>query len=142
MGDVFSREKRSEVMRGIRSKDTRPEMFVRRALHKAGYRYRLHRGDLPGKPDIVLPRLRVIVQVRGCFWHGHGCWLAHEPGSRRGYWLPKIEGNRARDRRNDRMLRKMGWAVLVVWECKCRRIGSSERAIARLLAALSEAEGG
>jgi DNA mismatch endonuclease, patch repair protein len=121
MADIFSPAKRSEVMARIRAKDTKPEWAVRRAIHTMGFRFRLHDHRLPGRPDIVLPRRRLIVQVKGCFWHGHSCLKGRVPGTNRHYWLPKIERNRARDVRNDRKLRAMGWRVRTVWECRIRR---------------------
>jgi DNA mismatch endonuclease (patch repair protein) len=108
-------------MSRIRSKDTRPEIAVRRILHGLGYRFRLHRTDLPGRPDIVLPRHGKIVLVHGCFWHGHTCRIASRPKSNAGYWLPKIERNRARDVRNREALAALGWQVLELWECDIRR---------------------
>ena len=116
--DVFTPEKRSKVMSAIRSKDTTPELVVRRALHRAGYRYSLHRKDLPGRPDIVLPKYRTAIQVRGCFWHGHVCFDGHVPKSRVSYWKPKIENNKKRDLRNDRKLRGLGWKLVVIWACQ------------------------
>jgi DNA mismatch endonuclease, patch repair protein len=118
--DTISPEQRSLLMGRIRSKDTRPERVVRSMLHMMGYRFRLHRKDLPGKPDIVLPRHRKIVLVHGCFWHGHTCQLASKPKSNRGYWRPKIAINRARDRRNRTSLKRAGWQVLELWECDIR----------------------
>src|SRR5213080_3897737 len=115
--DTISQERRSLLMGRIRSKDTRPERVVRSMLHMMGYRFRLHRKDLPGKPDIVLPRHRKIVLVQGCFWHGHTCQLASKPKSNRGYWGPKIQTNRKRDRRNKTALKRAGWQVLELWEC-------------------------
>ena len=120
MADRFSTEKRSEIMSRIRSKNTKPEMRVRSALHRLGYRFRLHRTDLPGTPDLVLPRFRAVVQVRGCFWHGHDCPVGHTPRSNTAYWGPKIERNKARDRRSDAALGEKGWKVIEVWECACR----------------------
>lgn len=124
MPDVFDSRQRSEVMSRIRSKDTKPELLIRRALHKRGFRYRLHDRQLPGRPDIVLPRYRTVIQVRGCFWHQHpdpGCVDSRLPGSRRDYWVPKLEKNVARDKANDERLGAAGWKVLVVWECACTR---------------------
>lgn len=126
MADVFTRAKRSEVMSGIRSKDTKPELAVRRTLHRLGYRFRLHAKNLPGRPDIVLRRYRTIVQVQGCFWHGHRCLKGRIPEVNRDYWQPKIAGNKARDKRNQRRLRAMGWRVRTVWECKVRKWSQSE----------------
>lgn len=116
--DTFSIEQRSECMRRIRSTDTQPEMVVRRLLHGAGFRYRLHRSDLPGRPDIVLPRYKVVVFVHGCFWHGHdACVDGHRPKSNSSYWNAKLEGNRQRDARNAQRLAELGWRRIVVWEC-------------------------
>jgi DNA mismatch endonuclease (patch repair protein) len=104
-----------------RSKDTKPELLLRRLLHAEGYRYRLHRRDLPGSPDIVFPSRRKIVEVRGCFWHGHGCAvLGQLPKSRTEYWTPKIAGNKERDAKNLRLIGELGWDVLEVWECQLR----------------------
>lgn len=109
---------RSEVMQRIRSRDTGPEVAVRRALHAAGLRYRLHVKSLPGTPDIVLPRRKVVVEVRGCFWHQHpGCSEARVPATRPEYWLPKLAANVARDHRNVVALRRLGWNVVIVWTC-------------------------
>lgn len=121
MGDVFTREKRSQVMSRIRAKDTKPELAVRRALYLLGFRFRLHAARLPGRPDIVIKKHRMIFQVKGCFWHGHRCLKGRVPGVNRAYWLEKIQGNKARDRRNDRRLRALGWRVRTVWECRVRR---------------------
>lgn len=96
-------------------------MAVRSMLHALGYRFRLHRKDLPGRPDIVLPRHRKIVLVQGCFWHGHNCRLASSPKSNEGYWSAKISGNRARDARNREALELQGWKVLELWECEIRQ---------------------
>jgi len=120
MADVFTREKRSEVMALIRSKNTKPERKVRKALHHLGYRFRIHVASLPGKPDIVLRKYQTVIHVRGCFWHGHHCRDGHKPKSKLRYWGPKLEGNKQRDKRNDQRLRRHGWSVLTVWECKCR----------------------
>lgn len=121
MTDVFTRSKRSTVMAAIRAKNTRPEVVVRRVLHMMGYRFRLHAAALPGKPDIVIPRIRTIFQVRGCFWHGHRCLKGRVPVANREYWGPKIAGNKQRDRRNDRKLRALGWQVNTIWECDIRQ---------------------
>ena len=139
MADVFTREKRSEVMAAIRAKDTKPEIAVRRALHAMGYRFRLHAAALPGRPDIVMKRLGLIVQVKGCFWHGHRCLKGRVPGLHRRYWLEKIEGNKARDARNERKLRAMGWSVKTIWECHVRR-SSPEELCASLTKVLHQAE--
>lgn len=118
MTDIVSPEKRSEMMSGIRGKDTKPEIIVRRLLHRLGYRFRLHREDLPGKPDIVLPKWRTLIFVNGCYWHGHeDCHLFRPPKSRTEFWTDKIGSNQARDTRNYAALGEAGWKVIVVWEC-------------------------
>lgn len=120
--DVFTEEKRSDVMSRIHSKDTGPEKVVRRLLTGAGFRYRLQSAALPGRPDLVLSKWKTVVFVNGCFWHMHsGCRLASRPESRTGYWLPKLERNRRRDLENERVLIASGWRVLVVWECACKK---------------------
>ena len=118
--DVHSPEKRSFNMSRIKGKDTRPEMMVRKWLWTNGYRYRLHRKDLPGKPDIVLPRYRTVILVHGCYWHRHGCWMTTTPASRQDFWLAKFEENVDRDQRNLIALLNDGWRVMVVWECTLR----------------------
>jgi DNA mismatch endonuclease (patch repair protein) len=106
-------------MRRIKSKGMKPELFVRTMVHNMGYRYRLHSRDLPGKPDLVFRPRKKVIEVRGCFWHQHrGCREAHIPKSRSGYWLPKLAGNRQRDKANYKQLLKLGWRILVVWECE------------------------
>lgn len=117
--DTLTQRQRSEIMARVRSKNTRPELAVRRLLHGMGYRFRLHRASLPGKPDIVLPRHRVAVFVHGCFWHRHaGCAATRTPKSRVAFWREKFESNVKRDRAARRKLRGDGWRVLVVWECQ------------------------
>ncbi|KAB2958565.1 MAG: DNA mismatch endonuclease Vsr [Candidatus Methylomirabilis oxygeniifera] len=119
--DTLSPEQRSERMSRVRSKDTKPELVVRRLVHGAGYRYRLHRRELPGCPDLVFPARRKVIFVHGCFWHRHArCPNCRLPKSRLDFWEPKLKANRDRDRRNERLLRKGGWSVLVVWECEVR----------------------
>ena len=117
-------------MSGIRGKNTKPEIIVRSLLHDMGYRFRLHRKDLPGKPDIVLPKWRTAVFVNGCYWHGHKkCDLFRLPKSRTEFWKEKIEGNRDRDRRNYSALLKKGWKTVVIWECaisKKRRLSKHD----------------
>jgi DNA mismatch endonuclease, patch repair protein len=106
-------------MRRIRKVDTKPEFVVRRAAHRLGYRFRLHRRDLPGTPDLVFPRLRKVIFVHGCFWHQHtGCKLARAPKSRLDYWLPKLRRNQQRDSDAEARLQRLGWDVLVIWECE------------------------
>lgn len=119
MGDNLSKEQRSARMRRIRSKDTKPEMAVRRLVHALGYRYRLHDRKIHGTPDLAFPSRRKLIMVHGCFWHLHpGCKQARLPKSRIGYWGPKLKANRARDARIKEALVTDGWAVLVLWECE------------------------
>ena len=119
MVDTLNKSQRSRVMSKIRGKDTKPELAVRSLLHQMGYRFRLHRHDLPGSPDIVLPRYRAVVFVHGCFWHRHeGCSKAYTVKTDpEGRWRKKFEQNVERDRRATAELRKLGWKVIVVWEC-------------------------
>jgi DNA mismatch endonuclease (patch repair protein) len=132
--DQVSRERRSWNMGRIRSDDTRPELEVRSMLHRMGYRFRLHAQDLPGKPDIILPRHRTVVFVHGCFWHQHpGCRRANVPKSNKQYWTVKLERNTRRDRVNIRSLRKLGWRVLVVWECELKNPERLRHRLARSL---------
>lgn len=133
MADTISQERRSALMRRIRSKDTRPEMAVRSLLHRLGYRFRLHRKDLPGRPDIVLPKHRKIVLVHGCFWHGHTCRLASKPKSNQAYWAEKIQGNQARDARSLAALQNQGWTVLQLWECEVRQFTGLEDKLRKFL---------
>ena len=120
-------------MRRVKGKDTAPELVVRRLVWRLGARYRLHRADLPGKPDLVLPGRRLVIFVHGCFWHGHGCGRCRIPATRRRYWLAKIERNRRRDRRCARQLRRLGWRVLTVWECRLKDRDRLSGRIARFL---------
>ncbi|MFM0597315.1 very short patch repair endonuclease [Paraburkholderia dilworthii] len=113
---------RSRVMSSIRSKNTRPELLVRSLLHRMGYRFRIHRSDLPGHPDSVLPRYRQIIFVHGCFWHRHTCPLGKVPKSNVDYWEPKIRRNQERDYIVGQALRELGWKVMVVWECEIRDV--------------------
>ena len=119
--DVFDSETRSRVMRRVKSRDTKPEMRVRRMLHAMGCRYRLHQRDLPGAPDIVMSGRRRIIFVHGCFWHGHDCKAGRKrPATHRDYWDVKLQRNRLRDAENLAKLEAMGWRVLIVWECETR----------------------
>ena len=119
--DTVSKKKRSEIMSRIRSKNTKPEMLVRKYLSSKGYKYRLHDKKLPGTPDIVLKRKRIAIQVRGCFWHGHNCKLSNYPKTNRKYWKNKINNNKKRDRKNDKLLRKMGYKLIIINECKINK---------------------
>jgi len=132
--DKFDRSKRSWIMARVKNKDTRPEMLVRSIVHGLGFRFRKNRTDLPGRPDIVLPRHRKIIFVHGCFWHGHKkCARASRPSSNEAFWARKLDSNMLRDRRNTKMLRKQGWDVLVVWQCE---ITDTERILNRIQAFL------
>ncbi|MCY4018956.1 MAG: very short patch repair endonuclease [Chloroflexi bacterium] len=117
MTDTVSAKKRSEVMSRVGSKDTKPELLIRKGLHARGFRYRLHVKDLPGKPDMVFPRYDSVIQVNGCFWHGHDCPRCRMPSSNTEYWNKKVARNMERDASNRRSLRDQGWRVLTIWEC-------------------------
>jgi DNA mismatch endonuclease (patch repair protein) len=121
MPDVHTTEQRSRNMAAIKGIDTKPEMRVRSALYSLGYRYRLHKKDLPGKPDIVLPRLRIAIFVHGCFWHSHSCrWGCSVPKTRAEFWADKRKATVERDNGNERKLNALGWDVVVVWECQSK----------------------
>jgi DNA mismatch endonuclease, patch repair protein len=124
---------RSAIMRSVRSRDTKPEMEVRRFVHGLGYRFRLHRKSLPGTPDLVFPRLRKVVFVHGCFWHGHGCARGNRmPKSNRDYWVAKIGRNRERDQLNRALLEAQGWEVCIAWECQIKSLQAQGELIAFL----------
>jgi DNA mismatch endonuclease, patch repair protein len=133
MTDVFSKSMRSWVMSRIHGKDTRPEKQVRSLLHVRGFRFSLHRKDLPGNPDIVLPRYGTVVQVQGCFWHGHSCKEGRRPRSNRKYWNAKLDRNKRRDSLNARMLRRLGWRRIVVWECQVKKLDDVGRRLTKLI---------
>lgn len=137
MPDQFTAAERSRVMRAVRSGDTTPELVVRRLIHAMGYRFRLHSAGLPGKPDVVLPRHSKVIFVHGCFWHRHACPAGQStPATRVDYWQAKFARNVARDKSNLRKLRRLGWSVLVVWECQTtvRRREALTRRLTRFLA--------
>lgn len=136
MTDNRSSESRSALMARIRGKNTAPEMIVRRLLHALGYRYRLHRRNLPGTPDIVFPSRRKAIFVNGCFWHSHCCKLGQPPKSHIDFWGPKLERNRLRDLENDKDLRRIGWRSFVVWQCQTR---TPESLVPKLLSFLGPA---
>jgi DNA mismatch endonuclease, patch repair protein len=127
MADTRSPEQRRRIMQSVRQKNTGPEWTVRRRLHACGFRYRLHVKHLPGCPDIVLPRLKTVIFVHGCFWHGHSCPKGRLPKSREDYWAPKINANRARDERCAAELEEMGWLVMTVWQCEIRDLAHLEQ---------------
>lgn len=131
MADIVDRKTRSRIMSRIGGKHTKPELLVRKALHSRGFRYRIHRRDLPGRPDIVLPRYRAIILVNGCFWHGHDCHLFRWPKTRQDFWKQKIGSNRQRDKRNLDALLAAGWRTCIVWECalKGKREAEVEKVI-------------
>jgi DNA mismatch endonuclease (patch repair protein) len=118
--DIVDAATRSRMMSGIRSTNTQPEIHIRRLLHRQGFRFRLHVRDMPGKPDIVLPRFRAVLFVHGCFWHGHACPLFRLPATRPDFWQAKIDRNRDNDRRAAEALAAAGWRVATVWECALR----------------------
>lgn len=132
--DSLSPEHRSWNMSRIRSTNTKPELRVRSLLHRMGFRFRLHRNDLPGKPDIILPRLKTVIFVHGCYWHRHpGCKFAYEPKTRVEFWTAKFADNVERDKRNRDALDALGWRVIVIWECEISDLISLERTLERML---------
>lgn len=138
--DVHSKETRSYNMSRIRSKDTKPEMLVRRFLHKNGFRYRLHVKSLPGKPDIVLPKYKTVILVHGCFWHGHeGCRYYVVPKTRTEWWLNKIQGNVANDRKKEGLLLAQGWKIISIWECELKK-NTLEATLDNLVTSLKAAQ--
>jgi DNA mismatch endonuclease, patch repair protein len=123
LADIVDKATRSSMMSGIRSRNTRPEMKVRRALHRAGFRFRLHVAGLAGKPDLVFPKHRAVLFVHGCYWHRHaGCRIASTPSTNREFWVCKFEANMKRDRQARQALLAAGWRVAVVWECATRKL--------------------
>lgn len=132
--DNLSPVERSGIMARVRSKNSRPELVVRKLVFALGYRYRLHAKDLPGHPDLVFRKRRKVIFVHGCFWHRHAaCALARLPKSRLDFWKPKLEGNKHRDQRNRRALNKEGWKVLTIWECQLKKIERLESTLRRFL---------
>lgn len=120
MPDVVDPATRSRMMSGIRGKDTKPEVRIRKGLHRLGFRYRLHDPRLPGKPDLVFPKYRAVILINGCFWHGHGCHMFKWPVQRADFWRAKIGSNRERDARHARALAAEEWRVLIIWECSLK----------------------
>jgi DNA mismatch endonuclease (patch repair protein) len=138
MADIWSPQKRSEVMSRIKGRDTKPEITLRSALHRAGYRFRKNDRRLPGAPDIVLPKYRTVVFVHGCFWHGHtGCSDFVWPKSRPGFWKKKILENKKRDQGNAKKLKMAGWLVIEVWECQLADSKSVQRFLRRFKATVT-----
>jgi DNA mismatch endonuclease (patch repair protein) len=137
MADRVSAKQRSKIMASVGTRDTGPELFLRKALYHLGYRYRTHYRKLPCKPDMAFPRLQKAIFVHGCFWHGHRCNWGRLPKSRLEYWEPKIAANRSRDRCSSRAIRRIGWDVLVIWQCELREI---ERILPRIRTFLGKVE--
>ncbi len=134
MVDNLTPRQRSEVMSAVKGKNTAPETLVRKALHSLGYRFRLHRNDLPGKPDIVLPKHHLCIFVHGCFWHQHpGCSRSARPVTNTDFWNAKLDGNVARDKRDIEGLQELGWRVCIVWECETKKPAQLTEAISRCL---------
>jgi DNA mismatch endonuclease (patch repair protein) len=126
MNDIVDPITRSKMMANIKGKNTKPELAVRSALHRMGYRFRLHRRDLPGRPDIVLPKYKAVIFVNGCFWHGHFCHLFRWPKTRENFWREKILANKKRDQKNIEALLQEGWRVCIIWECSIRKRQENE----------------
>ena len=132
MADIMTSAERSRRMASVRQSGTAPETALRKALHALGLRFRVNPRDLPGRPDIVLPRFRVAIFVHGCFWHGHHCTAGHPPATNRDYWVGKVAANRQRDRRKAAALRRLGWRVWVAWECELKTPSAAEQTAKRL----------
>lgn len=139
MIDIVDSATRSRMMAGILGKNTKPELTVRRYLHMQGYRYRLHRKDLPGKPDLVLAKYRIAIFVHGCFWHRHqGCAYATTPHNRRVFWEEKLNGNTLRDQKHISKLHEEGWRVLVIWECALKHLLGEIDVLQKMICSLDE----
>lgn len=121
MPDIFAPEKRHEIMQNVKTKNTAPEIKLRSLLHKNGFRFRVNRKDLPGKPDIVLPKYSAVIFVHGCFWHGHDCPRGQRPQTNADFWNQKIDRNVIRDKSDVSLLESLGWRVLIVWECEIKK---------------------
>lgn len=134
MMDNLTAAQRSKTMSRVRGKNTGPEMVVRRLIYRMGYRYRLHRADLPGKPDLVFRSLGKVIFVNGCFWHGHDCSSGKkQPKTNEGYWLPKLARNKERDKKNRTNLNELGWDILVLWECQLKDNNKLKKTIVSFL---------
>jgi len=132
--DVFSKDKRSRIMSKVKGKNTKPELVVRSLLHKMGYRFRLHRRDLPGNPDIVLPKYKKIIFVHGCFWHGHeGCPRSKRPTSNEDFWNKKLNRTICRDKENFTRLKEAGWSTYVVWTCELKDLDLLKNKLKRFI---------
>lgn len=124
MSDIFSSQKRSDIMSKIGGKNTKPEILVRKFLFSRGFRYRINVKTLPGKPDIVLPKYKTVIFINGCFWHGHNCKKGKLPSSNIDFWKEKISNNKSRDDKNSDLLAKLGWKVIIIWQCEISNINS------------------
>ena len=133
MTDIFSKQKRSEIMSKISSKDTRPEILVRKYLFANGFRYRKNVKKLPGKPDIVLPKYKTVIFVHGCFWHGHNCKAGKLPETRKEFWEEKIKGNVERDKKNNSELEKLGWNIITIWQCELKNNKNRTKTLEKLI---------
>lgn len=126
MSDIFSLQKRSDIMSKIGGKNTKPEILVRKFLFSKGFRYRINVKTLPGKPDIVLPKYKTVIFINGCFWHGHNCKKGKLPSSNIDFWKEKISNNKSRDDKNSDLLIKLGWKVIIIWQCEISNVNNRE----------------
>jgi DNA mismatch endonuclease, patch repair protein len=134
MADTVSRSVRSHIMASVKQKHTKPELIVRSYLHNLGFRFRVQRKDLPGSPDIILPKHRTVIFVHGCFWHQHqGCTKARRPTSNQDYWDNKLSGNVQRDKKKTAALRKLGWNVITVWECETKDLSKLQKRLRTII---------
>ena len=133
MSDIFSFQKRSDIMSKIGGKNTKPEILVRKFLFSKGFRYRINVKTLPGKPDIVLPKYKTVIFVNGCFWHGHNCKKGKLPSSNIDFWKEKISNNKSRDDKNADLLIKLGWKVIIIWQCEISKIDDRIKILNKLL---------
>lgn len=135
MADIVSSSKRAEMMSSVKQRHTKPEIAVRKILHSLGFRFRLHRKDLPGSPDIVLPKFRTVIFVHGCFWHQHkNCSKSRRPSSNQDYWNTKLDENISRDERKEKELSKLGWRIITIWQCEIRDLKTLTPKLKKLLA--------
>lgn len=133
MSDIFSSQKRSDIMSKISGKNTKPEILVRKFLFSKGFRYRINVKTLPGKPDIVLPKYKTVIFINGCFWHGHNCKKGKLPSSNIDFWKGKISNNKSRDDKNSDLLIKLGWKVIIIWQCEVSKIDNRIKILNKLL---------
>ena len=133
MSDIFSSQKRSDIMSKISGKNTKPEILVRKFLFSKGFRYRINVKTLPGKPDIVLPKYKTVIFINGCFWHGHNCKKGKLPSSNIDFWKEKISNNKSRDDKKSDLLVKLGWKVIIIWQCEISKIDNRIKILNKLL---------